>query len=757
MKQVARGKYENMVTVKVTMPVSVTCNDNVKEPNDITVRRNVPRYRSRLLLFALCSLLFAFFGCATTTEVREFLPPEDTLVITGIELQDNSIGVRVSKPFTYTVYRSSDPYKVVIELLNVNLGAFNRKIVSDRAGITEIVPYQIESPSRIARLELLLQSPATVEPEYKDRLLTLKIKGEPPKEAAKEKPAAVTGVKDEEAAEEIDEEEEEELAEVKEPEAPLPKATEITGISFERVVGALKILIRGNGSMTPNVFPLEDRLVIDIPDVILNAPLPSAVISPLKGIRSGIYKEKIRLVLDLKEKIDFNVTSVGNTIVVALQHTVPVAEEKVEVKEIKEPEAVVEGKYTGRKISLDFQDADIVPIFRLLADISGYNVVISPEVKGRLTMKLVNVPWDQALDIILKTFALGKSVEGNIIRIAPLAVLTKESEDIARAKEAEIKAEPLETRIFPISYADVANVEKSIKDSKIISVRGSVSSDKRTSSVLVKDIPAVFPQVENLIKTLDQQTPQVLIEARIVEVSTSDVTDLGIQWGFFERGTNPTTVLEGLSGLGTGTVTLTPFLVDFRATAAGPGAGSGFNFGIMNRAATRGLQLQISALERVGKSRIISNPRVVTTDNEKAKIMQGESIPYPQATAEGTISAAFKDVVLSIEVTPHVTPEKSIFMSVKATKEDFVEFVDIGYAQAPRTSKIEGDTKVLIQDGETLVIGGVYKKTERETSSGVPGLMKIPILGWLFKKRSTTEETSELLIFITPRMVERTI
>ncbi|MFH1702328.1 MAG: type IV pilus secretin PilQ [Nitrospirota bacterium] len=710
--------------------------------------------RLHLLSFMIfCSLFFAIWGCATTSGIKESAQPEETPVITGIDLQDNSVTIRVSKPFSYTMYRPDDPYKVVVELLDVNTGAFNMKIISDKAGVTEIVPYQVKSPSLLTRLEILLQMPSEVEPEYQDNELKIKLKGGVPKEVFKE---------------DVPQQEVRKVAEIKEPEPatpepeeiPLPKATEITSISFERVADKINVLIKGNGSMDPSVFNLDNRIVIDVPDIAVSAPLPTEVVSPVKGIRLGKYDGKTRIVIDLKEKIDFDITTIRDSIVLALM--LPIAErikeEKVEVSEAKEEaETPVQGKYPGKKISLDFQDADIVPIFRLLADISGYNIVVSPEVKGKLTMKLINVPWDQALDIILKTFSLGKSFEGNIIRIAPHTVFARESDEAVKAKESELKAISLETKIFPISYGDVTVVEKAIKDSKMLSPRGSISTDKRTSSLTIYDVAAVFPQVENLLITLDKPTPQVLIETRIVEVSTKDVQNLGIQWGIgHPTGSKPFRGLTGLGTLSSPPFTGDNFLVDFPAAEVGAGSGAGIAFGILNTTRTAGLDLQLSALQTIGKSRIITSPRVVTTDNEKAVISQGISRPFPKVdVASGQISVEYKDIAITTEVTPHITPAGSINLIVLIKKEDILSTITIAGGSVPITSKIESNTKVLIKDGETLVIGGVLKKTEIESISGVPGLLKIPILGWLFKNTSTTEETTEIMIFITPKIVEK--
>lgn len=555
------------------------------------------------LLYSVISffLIFIISGCATTGDVKESALPEGR-VVTAIDLQDYSVTVKVNKPFSYALYKSDDPYKIIVELLDVNTGVFNKKIVSDKAGITEVVPSQIDSPF-MTRLEILLQTPTTAEPEYKDKELKIRVREESPKGEVK---TEATRTK-------------EEVPEIREPEPAVPekvalqKATEITSISYEKTPDVVKVLVKGNGSMNPSVLPLENRIVVDIPDVDMKAQIPSEVVSPLKGIRAGKNDNHIRLVFDLKEKTDFDVTTVGDTLVVALAS--PKAhkpEEKIVVEDIT---PVTESKYGGKRISLDFQDADIVPIFRLLADISGYNIVVSPEVKGKLTMKLLNVPWDQALDIILKTFSLGKTVENNIIRIAPHTAFAKESEEAARAKESELRAVPLDTKIIPISYADVKDIEKAIKDAKILSSRGSISVDKRTSSVAINDVASVFPQIENLLKTLDKPTPQVLIEARLVEISVTDVVNLGIQWGVSQAGGS--TPFKGFTKLTPGPFTGKNFMVDFPAAGVGAGAGAGFAFGILDSSRTNGLDLQLSALERLEKSKLIYVPGLLPQITKK--------------------------------------------------------------------------------------------------------------------------------------------
>jgi type IV pilus assembly protein PilQ len=723
----------------------------------------------------LCLLLAGLYGCATTKTIsKEPLEPQEAATITGIDIQDNAVTITVSKPFIYTIYRPGDPYRIVVDLPDVKVGAFNKKIMSQKAGVAEILPSEVGPPFPLSRLEMLLQTPSMVEQEYKNNVLKMKIK----EDLAEQKSPKGTKVAD------LLKEEKEAPREVNPNPAPpvraaLSKATAVSDISFDVSAGAVKVLIKGNGSMIPNVFPLENRIVIDIADVVLDAPMPSSVISPVKGIRSGKHDDKVRLVIDLKEKTNFDVTAIGDSIVVTLKR--PEKEfaessqsrmygEKTEstgylsesVTEKTEPEAPAktqcETYLQGKEnVNFDFQDQDIVPILRLFADISGCNLFVHPDVKGKATMKFRDVPWNQAFDTILKTFGLGKSIEGNIIRVAPYTVFAKESEERARAAEAGVKAEPLETKIFAISYADVSIVETAIKNSKILTPRGSLNVDKRTSSMLVKDVAGVFPQIDNLLATLDRPTPQVLIEARIVEVSTATTRDLGIQWGMNISAANTLTSFGGLSGvpaLSAGAFTGKNFLVDFPSKSVGPLSGSGFSFGIINPQRTIGLDLQLSALETAGTGKVISNPKVLTVDNGKAKILQGQSIPVRKLTSEGTISTEFKDVVMEVNVTPHITPDKSITMSLEIKKED-LDFTIPSVEGVPGTQKKEANTNVIIKDGETVVIGGMYKITTNDSLTGVPGLMRVPILGWLFKNDKKDVTTSELLIFITPRILEK--
>ena len=740
-----------------------------KETRDKAYHTWLSYISHRLVFLFLCSALVAFAGCAT---VKSSSKEPQKPVITQIDIQDNLVMVTADQPFVYTMYKPGDPYKIIVDIPDASLGTFNKKIVSYKRGVTEVIPSQVESPSLLARLEILLETPSAVDQEYKNNILTVKIKEElslkqdPPKElkipdsAREEKPVFARKVNNNP---------------LPPLQSPLPKATEITNISFDTSAGVVKVIIQGNGSMTPNVFPLENRLVIDIADVALNTSIPAGVISPVRGIRSGKHEDKTRIVIDLKEMTKFDVAAIGNSIVVTVKRdrepmavaAAPIARERSEipvesVPVMKEPEVTAENKCKAylegkENINFDFQNQDIVPIFRLFADISGCNLFIHPDVKGTATMKFIDVSWSQALETILSTFSLGKSIEGNIIKIAPHSVFTKESEDKAKAQEALSRAEPLDTRIYNISYAKVKDVEAAVKNAKLLTARGSTSVDERTSTMLVQDTANVFPTVEQLLTTLDRPTPQVLIEARIVEVNTATSRDLGIQWGMLLQGTNTLSSLGGLSGvpaLTPGAFTGNNYLVDFPAKNVGPLSGSGITFGYLSPDRTFGLDLQLSAIETIGQGKVISNPKIMTVDNGKAKILQGKSIPVRKLTSEGTVSTEFKDVTMELNVVPHITPDRSIGMAIEIKKEELDPTVP-SIEGVPGTDKKEANTNVIIKDGETVVIGGMYKITTSDADSGVPGLMKLPILGWLFKNNLKTSNTTELLIFITPRIIEK--
>jgi len=408
--------------------------------------------------------------------------------------------------------------------------------------------------------------------------------------------------------------------------------------------------------------------------------------------------------------------------------------------------------FVGRRISLDFQDADITNVIRLIADVSGLNIVLGEDVKGKVTLKLVNVPWDQALDIILRMNNLGQLREGNIVRIATLANITRQQDEEARAKETQVKAEDLTTMVIRLNYSDAKRLLEPLK--KNLSSRGELTVDDRTNSLIVKDISRYLEQVSALVKTLDLQTPQVMIEARVVQVNPTFDQSLGIQWGGNVQSISNSTVTTingvqsttGPAGVPFG-VTGPDFAVNLPASSS-QGA-LGFTLGRFTGNPFN-LDLRISAGEVRGLTKIVSTPKISVLDNQEARIEEGESIPYSTVSASGT-QTIFVDASLVLSVKPHITGDRSIILVLKVSK-DAPGDTRQG-AAGPSIFKKEASTNILMKDGETTVIGGIYETTEVRSVSGVPFLMRIPFLGWLFKTEDRQQQKTELLVFITPRIV----
>lgn len=399
--------------------------------------------------------------------------------------------------------------------------------------------------------------------------------------------------------------------------------------------------------------------------------------------------------------------------------------------------------YSGRRVTLEFSDADVRKIFQLIAEVSNLNFLIADDVTGTISLKLVNVPWDQALDVILETKGLEKRQEGNILYIKPKGKFKTIEEEEAEAKKAREKRMVLKTRIFDVNFAAVADVASQFD--KLKSERGAISLDTRTNRVIVTDIEDRLDTMAALLKELDLPEKQVMIEARIVEASASFSRDLGVQWGLHYK--DGSASFLGINQLDTGfggIVTAPPT----SGTGATAGGAIGMSFGKLTSNVQ--LDLRLSAAASAGLVKIVSTPKVVTLNNKSAKISQGQSIPYQSTSAEGT-KTEFIEAALTLDVTPHITADGNIGMKIKATNNS-PGAVPQG-ANAPSINKKEATTELQVMNGETTVIGGIYVDNESESNTGVPFLMDIPLIGWLFKSNNKTKTKTELLIFITPRIV----
>ncbi len=417
------------------------------------------------------------------------------------------------------------------------------------------------------------------------------------------------------------------------------------------------------------------------------------------------------------------------------------------------------GRFTGDPVTFDFQGADLRSVLRTFADISGLNIVIDPAITGTVDVSLKDVPWDQALDIILKANKLGYSVDGTVVRIAPLAALAQEEEERRKLADARALAGELSVLTLPLSYAKAPELVPILTRSAL-SARGEVQVDTRTNTLIVRDLPDRLTTASDLVKALDRPQPQVEIEARIVQTTRDFARAIGVQWGFngrvdpalgnttnlaFPNSGNVRGETGGSQGTPGGTNTDTG--VNLRAPAATSAVG--IALGAVNGALN--LDLILSQLESSGRGRLLSTPRVSTQNNVEAEMTQGVQIPI-QTVANNTVTVSFKDAALTLRVTPQITASNTVIMRV------FLENATPDFSRAvngiPPIDTQRAVTTVLVADGETTVIGGIYVSIEQASNDRVPLMHRIPLLGWLFRRDTMSDESRELLIFITPRITK---
>jgi type IV pilus assembly protein PilQ len=413
-------------------------------------------------------------------------------------------------------------------------------------------------------------------------------------------------------------------------------------------------------------------------------------------------------------------------------------------------------RFTGHPVTLDFQGADLRMVLRTFADISGLNIVIDQSVQGSVDVSLNEVPWDQALDIILRDHKLGYSVDGTIVRIAPLAVLADEEAQRRKLSEERALSGELEVLTRPLSYARAADLT-ALLTRTALSPRGDIQIDPRTNTIIIRDLPNRLQGAAQLLDALDQPQPQVEIEARIVTTTRAFARDLGVRWGFSGRMApelGNTTGLAFPNQVSVGGRTGGSMGVDGSLTAVDLGispatSAIGLALGSVNGAFN--LDLELAALESSGNGRILSSPRVATQNNVAAEITQGVQVPI-QTVANNTVTVTFRDAALRLQVTPQITAANTVIMQVQLENSapDFTRAVN----GIPPIDTQRAVTSLLVSDGQTSVIGGIYVNRQQENNARTPAIHRIPILGWLFKNQRVTDQSSELLIFITPRIIK---
>jgi type IV pilus assembly protein PilQ len=620
-----------------------------------------------------------------------------------------------------------------------------------------------------------------------------------------------------------------------------PRATRITAVTRDEIGSLLAFTVKADGRLKYRDFVLEnpERLVVDFADVTARAPMRSLEVgeTPVRKVRLGQFSAEspkvARLVVDLSARSPYRIIDGRDGVrivfgesaeapapaqapLAALRTPEPVAEpvlaspvaidgasarplatEPLVMPALPEPQAAPPAPDAaapeqgnigqacgqtgdlGTPISLDFKDGDLQDIFRLFSDISGLNVVVNPGVSGKVTLKLNEVPWGRALELILKTNSLGCVLEDNVIRIARLTDLQKEETDRRKLDEEKALTGNLVDYTRRISYAKAGTLSDVLKKAGALSARGQINIDERTNTIIIRDLPSYVDKAKELMAELDTATPQVEIEARIVITTRNFTRDLGIQWGFgAERSArygNTTgyqfpnqIVVDGGAGERGGTAqglagdSLGPGGLSSATGIGRPDRGYAVNLPASSFTSALGismgnvlgsfnLDVALTALERQGRARLLSTPKVTTQNNKAAEIKQGVQIPI-QTVANNTVTTQFKDAVLTLKVTPQITDAGTVILEleVENSNADFGRSVN----GIPPINTQAAKTIVLVKDGQTAVVGGIYQSQESVTDDKTPFLADIPLIGYLFRRKLTDNKNNELLLFITPRIVK---
>ena len=419
-------------------------------------------------------------------------------------------------------------------------------------------------------------------------------------------------------------------------------------------------------------------------------------------------------------------------------------------------QASVQTDYAGAPITLDFQDVPVRQVLQVIAKVNGFNLVTTDSVSGNVTISLNGVPWDQALDMILKIKGLDKRLEGNILLIAPAEELSAREAQQLQSQQQVAELAPLVSANLQINYAKAANIAAILKSEQggLLTSRGSVTVDERTNTLLLRDTEASIAEVRSMLKTLDIPVKQVLIESRMVTVRDNISDELGVRWGFTDQQDS-----DGISGSLEGANTVAggalPAL-DNRLNVNLPVNSAAGRFGVSIAKLADGtiLDLELSALENENKGEIIASPRITVANQHGAYIEQGTEIPYVQATSSGATSVEYKKAVLSLSVTPHITPDNRIILDLVITQDTRGDTVQTSTGPAVAIDTQEIKTQVLVENGETVVLGGIFQQNATKAVTQVPVLGDIPVVGTLFRNKQNLNEKRELLIFVTPKIIQ---
>jgi len=744
----------------------------------------------RILSSFLVILLPMFIGCASNTKaVKETkkltAEPSAPKLITQIsELEDSeSSNIRVSgnQILTYTSVKQSSPLGVLLYFPETNIDNIDKNYHPESDVVASIKASELTAKGQTSLIEILLKEDVSYEVIREDKDLIISFKKSPT--------AAQTSEQTEKSSVEIKDSNQkpatvtQEISPVK---APTPQASQLQAnekkpawvnrIDFSsEKEGKSTIII---GTTIPAKYDLkkinEKKLLLNLyhsnlPDYrkrpLITTRFESAV-DRIIPFQTSAMKDNSGFIIELREPVPYFIEQTDNLLFFhfeassispkpldkaklpawekVITQTVAQAEPAEMETSPKKKIVTKMGKYTGEKIALNFFETDIKNVFRILMDVSGKNFAIDKDVSGKVTLSFDKpVPWDQVLDLVLKMNRLGMAFEGDIIRIATLKSLKEEEEERQEMLAAEQKAKeqkkalsPLITEYIPVSYANAKDdVAPHIVPTQ---GRGSITVDGRNNQIIITDIADKVKKAKEIIKKIDKVTPQVMIEARIVEATDTFSREIGTSWSI--SGTRTDGSLGGTLG--------------YDMSATNPPTTSlgaiGFTFSRLIGNTFRVVDARLAASESEGNVKIISAPKILTLDNKPAKIKQGLAYPYNKLDADGNTTTEFKDIALELEVTPHITPDERVTMKIVIKNNEIGAVIN---NQISFTTK-EAYTELLVDDGDTIVIGGIRKTRKDIGEEGLPYLRKIPVLGWLFKTEKDEDTGEELLIFITPRVVQ---
>ncbi len=715
-------------------------------------------------VYTSLTLMLIMSACASDAQLTQKAEPVAGAPAKIVDLSTSSddqkveILIKADNPIQYTVYKLDDPLRLIIDMSQVDMSGYQSAIPVRNRLVNSVIPiYFKESNDSRLEVELAEDVDYTLSEENPNELsVSILAKGSAPAVAAAPREDVAQIAEETVEPEPIDSITVAELA---------TEFSRLENVEFKQLDRLSRIevtLSKNDPSYQLLARDNLNRLTLDLPGTVvaqddervINVNLEESKIKNIAVFQfSGGEKPITKVVVNLEEVSLYNVSSKGNKIILdigdeaILALATKVSDERAgKLAKPEEESPFDEPRYEGAKISLDFQNADVHNILRIIAEVSGLNVITSGAVKGKVTIKLNNVPWDQALEVILRNNGLDMIREGNIIRISTAKQIQAEKDAAKKLMSTEQEIAPLFTRLFEINYETAASLKANLDSIK--SERGSVEINDRTNIIIIKDTKKKLAEMARLILALDKKERQVLIESRIIEVAHSYTRNLGVQWGGALNtvtGANfPNTIgVTGAAGASPNVIT-GGSVVDFSVPSS---AALGLTLGHVNGTAL--LDMKLMAMEQNGQGRIVSMPKITTMNNKEASIESGQEIPYQTTSSEGT-KTEFKKAVLSLKVKPHITPDNHIRMEIDVNKDSPGQTTPDGIAIDTK----HAITEVIVGNGSTAVIGGLFKNDIREDKDQVPGIGNFPILGWLFKNKINKRTGEELLIFITPKIVE---